>query len=54
MKVTGEITILAPRQKVFAALRDARFFASCVEGVHDLAEIDPTHYSAVFETRSRT
>jgi carbon monoxide dehydrogenase subunit G len=36
---------------VFNALRDARFFASCVEGVHDLNEIDPTHYSAVFETK---
>jgi len=51
MKLTGEITVPAPRETVFNALRDARFFASCVEGVHDLNEIDPTHYSAVFETR---
>jgi carbon monoxide dehydrogenase subunit G len=51
MKLTGEITVRAPRETVFTALRDARFFASCVDGVHDLTEVDPTHYSAVFETR---
>src|SRR5690242_9025905 len=51
MKVTGEFIVQAPREIVFNALRDARFFASCVEGVHDLNEIDPTHYSATFETR---
>jgi hypothetical protein len=36
---------------VFEALKDARVFASCVEGVQELTEIDPTHYSAIFETR---
>ncbi|MFL6949062.1 MAG: CoxG family protein [Xanthobacteraceae bacterium] len=51
MKLTGEITVKAPRDKVFAALRDARFFASCIDGVHDLNEIDETHYTAVFETK---
>ena len=51
MKLTGEITVKAPRETVFNALRDARFFASCVDGVHDLTEIDATHYSATFETR---
>jgi carbon monoxide dehydrogenase subunit G len=51
MKFTGDITVQAPREKVFAAMRDARFFAACVEGVHDLAEIDATHYAAVFETK---
>ncbi|HKG01389.1 MAG TPA: carbon monoxide dehydrogenase subunit G [Xanthobacteraceae bacterium] len=51
MKLTGEITVKAPREKVFAALRDARFFASCIDGVHDLNEIDETHYTAVFETK---
>jgi len=50
MKVAGEIAINAPRAAVFDALRDARFFASCIEGVHDLTEIDATRYSAVFET----
>jgi len=51
MKVTGEITVQAPREAVFNALRDARFFASCVEGVHDLEEVDATHYTAVLETK---
>ena len=51
MKLTGEITVKAPRETVFDALRDARFFASCVDGVHDLNEIDATHYSATFETK---
>ena len=51
MKLTGEITVTAPRQTVFDKLRDARFFASCVDGVHDLNEIDATHYAATFETK---
>ena len=51
MKLTGEITVQAPREAVFKALRDARFFASCVDGVHDLTEVDATHYTAVLETR---
>jgi carbon monoxide dehydrogenase subunit G len=51
MKFTGEITIGAPREAVFARVRDARFFASCVEGVHDLNEIDADHYTAVLETK---
>ncbi|HEY1365447.1 MAG TPA: SRPBCC domain-containing protein [Xanthobacteraceae bacterium] len=51
MKITGEITVRAPRAEVFAKLRDARFFASCVEGVHDLDEVDETHYTAMLETR---
>ena len=32
-------------------MRDARFFASCVEGVHDLNEIGPDHYTAVLEAK---
>jgi carbon monoxide dehydrogenase subunit G len=51
MKITGQIAVQSPRARVFEALRDARFFASCVDGVHDLAEIDSTHYQAVLETR---
>jgi len=51
MKFAGELTVKAPRPAVFAALRDARFFASCVEGVRDLAEIGPDRYSAIFETK---
>src|SRR5262245_231335 len=51
MKFTGEITVKAPRAEVFTALRDARFFASCVEGVRDLTETGPDRYAAVFETK---
>ena len=51
MKFTGELTVKAPRGAVFDALRDARFFASCVDGVRDLVEIAPDRYAAVFETK---
>jgi carbon monoxide dehydrogenase subunit G len=51
MKFTGEISVKAPRAAVYEKLRDARFFASCVDGVRDLAEIGPDRYAAVFETK---
>jgi carbon monoxide dehydrogenase subunit G len=51
MKVEGVIGVPAPRQAVFERLSDARFFASCVDGVQDLTEIDATHYSATFATK---
>jgi carbon monoxide dehydrogenase subunit G len=51
MKIGGELSVKAPRTAVFDALKDARFFASCVDGVQELTEIDPTHYTAIFETR---
>jgi carbon monoxide dehydrogenase subunit G len=51
MKFTGKIDVPAPRAAVFAKLRDAHFFASCVDGVQDLIEIDDRHYTATLETR---
>jgi carbon monoxide dehydrogenase subunit G len=51
MKFSGELTVRAPRARVYEKLRDARFFASCVDGVRDLAEIGPDRYSAAFETK---
>jgi carbon monoxide dehydrogenase subunit G len=51
MQVSGEFTVNAPRDAVFHALRDARSFVRFVDGVHDLKEITPTHYEAVFETK---
>ena len=51
MIVSGEITVPAARAVVFEALRNAPFLTSCVECVHDLKEIDPTHYDAVLETK---
>ena len=51
MNLSGDITVRAPRPAVFEAVRDARFFASCIEGVRDLTEQDAEHYTARFETR---
>jgi len=51
MNVAGEISVSAPREQVFGRLSDARFFASCIDGVQDLTEIDARHYSARFTTK---
>jgi uncharacterized protein len=51
MKVEGEISVPAPREQVFDRLSDTRFFASCIDGVNDLNEIDASHYSALFVTK---
>ena len=51
MIVTGELILPAPRETVFQVLQNAPFFASCVEGVRDLKEIDATHYDAVLDTK---
>ena len=51
MNVSGEFTVKAPRGVVFNALRDPNSFVKFVDGVHDLKEIDPTHYQATFETK---
>jgi len=51
LNIVGEIRVAAPREAVFQALSNAPFFASCIEGVRDLKEIDATHYDAVLETR---
>jgi len=51
MKFTGEVIVKAPREAVYKAVRDARFFASCVEGVQDLQETAPDTYAAIFATK---
>jgi uncharacterized protein len=51
MKISGTIIVQAPRAQVYNALRDARLFASCVEGVRDLTETGPDAYGAMFETK---
>jgi uncharacterized protein len=51
MKISGTIMVQAPRAEVYKTLRDARLFASCVDGVRDLAETGPDAYSAMFETK---
>lgn len=51
MKLDGRFRIPAPRDAVFARLNDPQFFASCLEGVNDLHEIDENNYTALLETR---
>ena len=51
MKFPGELTVKAPRAQVYEKVRDARFFASCVDGVQDLKETAPDTYAAVFATK---
>lgn len=51
MKFTGEFAVAAPRDVVYERLNDAPFFASCIEGVRDLNQVDDTHYTATLETR---
>jgi uncharacterized protein len=51
MKFAGELIVQAPREQVYDRLKDASFFAACVEGVHDLKEITPTQYTALLETK---
>jgi carbon monoxide dehydrogenase subunit G len=43
--------VQASGAEVYKALRDARLFTSCVEGVRDLVETGPNAYSARFETK---
>lgn len=51
MNVSGQFTVQAPREVVFAALADARRFVSFVDGVSELKEIDAARYTALFETK---
>ena len=51
MKFSGELAVAAPLSEVFDRIRDARFFASCINGVSNLEEIGPDKYSALFETK---
>ena len=51
MKFQGEIQVPAPREAVFDRINDPVFFASCIEGVQDMTEIDPDHFTATLETR---
>ena len=51
MKFSGELTVQAPRAQVYDKVRDARFFASCVDGVSELAETARDTYAAMFETK---
>ena len=49
MNVSGAFKVDVPREIVFRTICDARTFASFLEGVQDLKEIDSAHYE--FETK---
>lgn len=51
MKLEGRFRLPASREQVFAKLNDPLFFASCIEGVGDLKEVDRDHFTATLETR---
>jgi carbon monoxide dehydrogenase subunit G len=51
MKFSGQLSVPAAREAVFDRLRDAPFFASCVEGVGELVEVAPDRYAARFTTK---
>ena len=51
MKFSGQLGVPATREAVFDRLRDAPFFASCVEGVGQLVEVAPDKYTARFVTK---
>jgi carbon monoxide dehydrogenase subunit G len=51
MRFQGEVNVPASREAVFDKINDPIFFASCIEGVRDMTEIDPQHFTATLETR---
>jgi carbon monoxide dehydrogenase subunit G len=51
MKFDGDITVPGRRETVFDKIQDARTFASCVDGVSDLASLDGNRYTAILETK---
>ena len=51
MKFSGEITVGAQREAVFAKLQDIHFFASCIDGVQELTPLDDHRFAAVLETK---
>ena len=54
MKFAGELIVKAPREEVFDRLKDAPFFASCVEGVRDLqGSRRRRRYTAQFRDQDR-
>ncbi len=51
MKFSGEITVRAQRDAVFAVLADANIFASLIDGVSALTPLDDQRFNAVLETK---
>jgi carbon monoxide dehydrogenase subunit G len=51
MKVNGQININLSREEVFIKLSDAKFFATCIEGISNLEEKGIDLYTALLETK---
>jgi len=51
MKFSGEITVKARRNAVFAVLADVNVFASLIDGVRELTPLDDRRFDAVLETK---
>lgn len=46
MTMTGEVTLPAGRERVWAGLNDDRVLKACIPGCEDLVKEDDTHFSA--------
>jgi len=46
LKIEGEYTFEAPREKVWQVLLDPRIIAQCIPGCKELREIGPNQYEA--------
>lgn len=51
MKFTGEFTVPAGREVVFARLQDQALLAECVDGVQDVEPLDERNYKVKLQTR---
>ena len=51
MNFSGTLVLRAPRERVFEALNDVPFFASCIDGVGELSQQEHNCYTGKFETK---
>jgi len=51
MILSGEIKVNASQENVFNKLNDVPFFASCIEGVSDLEQINENQFKAILTTK---
>ena len=51
MILSGEIKVNASQEDVFNKLNDVPFFASCIEGVSDLEQINENQFKAILTTK---
>lgn len=51
MNFEGRLLLHAPRERVFAALNDVPFFASCIDGIGELSQLSGNQFAGLFETK---